>query len=139
EQVQDSITSRNLNALFVGFKDRSWCSVGCRINDRRFPDFNRLSFNFQPAHWPWVESANAAFKLRCRKRPVNTRFFFTQLLGVSDKSFVLNFWFRRAVCQLFQRGDKPLWAKLCQLVVQRTTGIFCSNRAGELIEHITGV
>jgi len=51
------------------------------------------------------------------KVTVNTRFFFTQLLGVSDKSFVLNFWFRRAVCQLFQRGDKPLWAKLCQLVV----------------------
>ena len=35
-----------------------------------------------------------------------------------------------AVCQLFQRSNKPLWAKLCQLVVQRTTGIFCSNRAG---------
>jgi peptide deformylase len=41
--------------------------VKIRALDRCFPDFNRLSFNFQPAHWPWIESANAAFKLCCRK------------------------------------------------------------------------
>ena len=67
------------------------------------------------------------------------RFFFAEFLRMGNQRFILYNRFCGTCGKLLKGFDKPLRAKVSQLVVQRPAGVFCGDRARKLIQHITRI